>query len=154
MRHNQETRFGRLAIAITLVAGALAVLVFLGTRQNLTYYYEIDELAAATAETKDKVRVSGDVVEGSIVRHDADRTVRFDLRGTAEPGSPAAAPGARLPVVYSGTLPDIFRPGIQVVVEGRLDADGTFRAETLLAKCPSKYQAAGELGGPAAPPRS
>ena len=150
----KRARFGRLAIAITLVTGALTVLVFLGTRQNLTYYYEIDELAAAAARETGMVRVSGDVVEGSIVREESARRVRFELRRTGDSGSSTSNPAPRLPVAYSGTLPDIFRPGIQVVVEGRLEEDGTFRAETLLAKCPSKYQAAGELTGPAAPPRS
>ncbi len=145
----RRARFGRLAIAIGLVAGALAVLVFLGTRQNLTYYYEIDELAAAAAETDGRLRVSGDVVEGSVVKDDAARTVRFAIRGSGSGGSER-----ELSVVYSGTLPDIFRPGIQVVVEGRLEESGTFRAETLLAKCPSKYQAAGDLTATASTPRS
>lgn len=144
----KRARFGRLAVAIGLVAVALAVLVFLGTRQNLTYYYEIDELAAAAARHDGRLRVSGDVVDGSIVRSAEAREIRFALRG-----SPAAGSRRELPVVYSGALPDIFRPGIQVVVEGRLE-DGVFRAETLLAKCPSKYQAAGELTATAPPPRS
>ena len=46
---------------------------------------------------------------------------------------------AAIPVEYTGTLPDIFRPGITVVVEGRLGADGVFHARTLLAKCPSRF---------------
>jgi cytochrome c-type biogenesis protein CcmE len=48
--------------------------------------------------------------------------------------------GGSLPVVYKGMIPDIFGPGIQVVVEGRY-VDGTFQATSLLAKCPSKYTA-------------
>jgi cytochrome c-type biogenesis protein CcmE len=142
--------FGRLAIAIALVAGALGVLVFLGTRQNLTYYYEIDELKAAAARAEGRIRVSGDVVQGSIVKDEATREVRFAIQSTTRGPDPAR----QVPVVYSGTLPDIFRPGIQVVVEGRLDENGTFQAETLLAKCPSKYQAAGKLDAPTTPPRS
>jgi cytochrome c-type biogenesis protein CcmE len=48
--------------------------------------------------------------------------------------------GARaLPVAYSGVVPDIFKDGRQVVVEGALGRDGTFEATTLLAKCPTKY---------------
>ncbi|MBO0782638.1 MAG: cytochrome c maturation protein CcmE, partial [Ktedonobacteraceae bacterium] len=45
-------------------------------------------------------------------------------------------------VAYSGVVPDIFRPGIQVVVEGRYSGQGPFQAQTLLAKCPSKFQSA------------
>ena len=63
----------------------------------------------------------------------------------------AAAARQGLPVVYAGVVPDIFRSGIQVVVEGRFDQGGTFQADRLTAKCPSKYQTAGELGAPASP---
>ena len=145
----RRLKTGRLAIAITLVAGAVAYLVFAATRDNLTYYYEIDELKAATASPGEKIRLSGDVVGGSIVREDATRRVRFAIRGVDAP-----AGSAEIPIVYGGTLPDIFRPDIQVVVEGRLDEGGTFHAETLLAKCPSKYQAEGALADPAQAPKS
>lgn len=144
----RRVRAGRLAIAATLVAGAVAYLVYAATRENLTYYYEIEELQAATANTAGKIRLSGDVVPGSIAKDEATREVRFAIRGT---NAPAGSP--EVPVVYAGTLPDIFRPGIQVVVEGRLD-EGTFHAETLLAKCPSKYQAEGALDESAPAPRS
>ena len=42
-------------------------------------------------------------------------------------------------VDYTGTLPDIFKPGITVVAEGRLGADGVFHARAVLAKCPSRF---------------
>jgi cytochrome c-type biogenesis protein CcmE len=45
-----------------------------------------------------------------------------------------------LPVTYKGTVPDTFKPGIDVLIEGRLDKDGIFRATTILTKCPSKYE--------------
>lgn len=144
----RRLKAGRLAVAVMLVAGAVTWLVFAATRENLTYYYEIDELGAATA-TDDKIRLSGDVVAGSIVREDATRRIRFAIRGT---DAPAGSP--EVPVVYGGTVPDIFRPDIQVVVEGRLDEGGTFHAETLLAKCPSKYQAEGALDESAPAPQS
>ena len=43
---------------------------------------------------------------------------------------------------YHGIVPDTFVDNADVVVEGRLAGDGTFEAHTLLAKCPSKYEAA------------
>src|SRR3977135_3803536 len=46
---------------------------------------------------------------------------------------------ASIPVEYHGTLPDIFQPGITVVAEGRLGADGIFHARAVLAKCPSRF---------------
>jgi cytochrome c-type biogenesis protein CcmE len=44
------------------------------------------------------------------------------------------------PVVYRGIIPDTFTDSVDVVVEGRLGRDGTFRATTLLAKCASRYE--------------
>lgn len=140
----RRTGVGRLAIGIGLVAIALAWLVFAGTRRNLVYYYEVRELVAAPDRHEGPIRISGDVVAGTIQREPDSRAIRFAI------SDPGAKPGAaRVPVRYDGTVPDIFRPGIQVVVEGTLGGDGTFEAETLLAKCPSKYQAAGDLGGSA-----
>lgn len=136
----RRTRFGRLAIGILLVAGATGFLVYKATGDNLTYYREVDELLAAPGSAEGKIRLSGDVVEGSIVRSDVSREIQFAITSPNAGGE-----SARIPVVYSGSVPDIFKPGIQVVVEGSLQEDGTFRARTLLAKCPSKYQAAGEL---------
>jgi cytochrome c-type biogenesis protein CcmE len=49
--------------------------------------------------------------------------------------------GARTyPVTYHGIAPDTFTDGVDVVLEGRLDRDGTFRATTVLAKCASRYE--------------
>ncbi len=154
MSPRRRIRPGRLIIAIGLVAIALGTLVYMGTRRNLTYYYEVDEVRAAEASGH-KIRVSGDVVEGSIQRQPDGRGVRFAIESARADGESGAAGRAahQVPVVYSGTIPDIFRPGIQVVVEGRM-VDGVFHAETLLAKCPSKYQEAGQLDVPRAPARS
>lgn len=158
-RTHRGPRFGRLAIGIALVAAALGYLVYAGTKDNLVYYYEVDEVQAAAARTEGKIRIPGDVVEGSIVRDEDADEIRFSIRGVAAEAeradAPDAAPGATIPVTYAGTVPDIFREGIQVVVEGRVDENGTFQAETLLAKCPSKYQEAGQLSSDPAPaPRS
>jgi cytochrome c-type biogenesis protein CcmE len=145
----KRKRIGRLAIGILLVSVALAWLVFAGTRRNLVYYYEVDELLAASEGLDGDIRISGDVVPGTVEHDAAARELRFAItRVEAPAGSPS------VPIVYQGTVPDIFRPGIQVVVEGRLAEDGTFHAETLLAKCPSKYQAAGDLAAPAPAQRS
>ena len=161
----RRPRIGRLAIGILLVGAALSYLVYAGTKDNLVYYYEVGEVQAAAASTDGRIRVSGDVVEGSIVKDEDARVIRFAIRATNAAGEeqgerdrePAGdvAPAQSIPVVYAGTVPDIFREGIQVVVEGKMGSDGTFEAETLLAKCPSKYQEAGQLSAEPAPaPRS
>ena len=163
----RRPRIGRLAIGIVLVGAALSYLVYAGTKDNLVYYYEVDEVQAAAASTDGRIRVSGDVVEGSILKDEETREIRFAIRAAKSGGegdydvegrSGDAASGSAaesIPVIYAGTVPDIFREGIQVVVEGTMGSDGTFEAETLLAKCPSKYQEAGQLSAEPAPaPRS
>ncbi|MDE3078302.1 MAG: cytochrome c maturation protein CcmE, partial [Chloroflexota bacterium] len=77
------------------------------------------------------VRVAGIVDGPSIVKDATTGTLKF----TAEDSS------GKLPVVYrGGAVPDIFGPGIQVVVEGKYKADGTFQANNVLAQCPSRYE--------------
>ena len=74
------------------------------------------------------VRVLG-VVQNDVVRSEGGLHVHFT----------AAAGGQSMPVDYRGTLPDIFKPGAQVVVDGQLGPDGVFHARTLQAKCPSRF---------------
>jgi cytochrome c-type biogenesis protein CcmE len=59
--------------------------------------------------------------------------------------------GQGLPVSYVGTdpLPDTFKDGAQCLVEGKVSQDGHFVAETLQAKCASKYEAAPGQAQPA-----
>ncbi len=143
----RPVRMGRLAIGILLVASATGFLVYKATGENLTYYREVDELLAAESiPPGEKIRLSGDVVEGSVVKSAESRAIEFEITETGSDGA------SRIPIAYDGAVPDIFKPGIQVVVEGRMDDSGTFQAETLLAKCPSKYQAAGELSEEASHP--
>lgn len=137
----RPVRLGRLAIGMLLIASATGFLVYKATGDNLTYYKKVDELLAADpGSVSGKVRLSGDVVDGTIARDDDGKSIRFAIR---DPGAGESAPMIR--VAYTGIVPDIFKPGIQVVVEGKMDENGVFQADNLLAKCPSKYQAAGQL---------
>jgi cytochrome c-type biogenesis protein CcmE len=116
-------------LAITV---AVAYLIVANTSANAAYYMTIKELRACHDCSGRIVRVLGVVAPHSVVRDDRTQEVRF----TMTEGSDALA------VTYSGVVPDIFRPGIQVVVEGKPGAAPVFHAQTLLAKCPSKFQSA------------
>ena len=118
----------KFVVAGAIVLLAIGYLVFTGLSSASVYYLTVSELKAQGAPEGRSVRVSGDVVPGSIVREGS--TVRFAI----------ADAGGSLPVVYQGVVPDIFGDTIQVVVEGRTGADGAFQATTLLAKCPSKFE--------------
>ncbi len=115
-----------------VVAACVGYLVYTATGSTAEYYQTISEAKARTAETSN-VRVLG-TVQNDVQKLDGGQEVRF----TAADGG-----GAAMLVDYRGTLPDIFKPGIQVVVEGRTGGDGVFHARTLLAKCPSRFTAQG-----------
>lgn len=108
-----------LALALTLVAFAL------GNRTN--YFRTPAQIAAGEAGFGERLRVGGLVKAASVKR--GNGTVRFVVTDT----------GADVVVRYAGILPDLFREGQGIVVDGRLEADGTFTADTVLAKHDETY---------------
>ena len=80
------------------------------------------------------VKMGARVVKGSIQHDVGAQTYTFRVTDGEQ----------SYPVVYRGLAPDTFTDEVEVVVEGRLQPDGTFRATTLLAKCGSRYEAVPE----------
>lgn len=119
-----------------VLAACVAYLVVSATGSSAEYYQTVAELRAHPGGTGD-VRVLG-TVQDDIARSDGGLHVRFT----------AKQDGQSMPVDYQGTVPDIFQPGIQVVVDGRMGSDGVFHARTLEAKCPSKFSSAQSQGTP------
>ncbi|HEY4025910.1 MAG TPA: cytochrome c maturation protein CcmE [Candidatus Dormibacteraeota bacterium] len=118
-----------------VVAACLGYLVVSATGSSAEYYQTIAEMRAHPASGD--VRVLG-IVQDDVSRTDGGLHVRFT----------AADAGQTMPVDYRGALPDIFRPGIQVVVDGRVGSDGVFHARALEAKCPSRFSSAQSQGTP------
>ena len=116
----------RWGLPAAVVAACVGYLIYSASGGSTEYYVTVSELRA-NAPAGD-VRVAG-VVQDDVTRTDGGLHVTF----TENDGT------ASMPVDYKGTLPDIFKPGITVVVEGTLGDDGVFRARTLLAKCPSRF---------------
>lgn len=117
-----------------IVVLALAVLLFNSMQGSTVYYLTVSELKAkaGTMGSQD-VRVAGKAVDGTIQWDAANRTANFEV---------VDQNGAKMPVTYQGLVPDTFKDGSDVVIEGKLDSQGVFQAHTLLAKCPSKYEPA------------
>ncbi len=114
------------------ILGAVLYLVFANTQANAVYYMTVPELKHCTTCMVQSVRVAGVVEADSVARNDAQQLISFTITDGKQ----------SLPVTYTGVVPDNFRPGIQVVVEGHYTGQGPFKAQTLLAKCPSKFQSA------------
>jgi len=117
----------KLVGVVVVVAVCVGYLIYAASGGSAEYYLTVSELRAQQPATGD-VRVAG-VVENDVVRSDGGLHVRFTEKDST----------ASVLVDYSGPVPDIFQPGITVVAEGRLGADGVFHARQLLAKCPSRF---------------
>ena len=121
----------RLLIGGIVILVALGYLIYSAASGSAAYYVTIGELAEG-GPTRRNVRVSGNVVGESIVWEAREMRLQFEMVDDS----------GRLPVVYDGARPDMFRDEAEVVVEGKLGADGVFEARTMLLKCPSKYEEA------------
>jgi cytochrome c-type biogenesis protein CcmE len=119
----------RWALPALVVAGCVGYLIYAASGGSAEYYLTVTELRSHTGSGI--VRVAG-VVEDDVQKSNGGLHVMF----TEKDGT------ASVPVDYTGTLPDIFKPGITVVAEGKLGNDGVFHARTLLAKCPSRFSTA------------
>lgn len=125
----------KLVVAILIVASCISYLVFAGVKETFVYYLTIDELLAKTPEVyDDKVRVSGKVLPGSI-DNDIERSLKFKITDGKN----------IIDVEYKGIVPDIFADDVEAVVEGNLTDQNVFKADLLLAKCPTKYEGEDQL---------
>ena len=123
----------RFLIGGLIIVLALSYLGYTGFKSSATYYYTVNELTAlGNSVSGDIVRVNGQVVDGSVEQDITERTLRFNMIDPEEEDS--------LPVVYQGIVPDSFKAGREVVVEGYLIPSGIFKADNILTKCPSKYE--------------
>lgn len=120
-----------------VVAAAIASLAFFAVRDNMVYYYTVTEVLGKGESAN--VRVAGDLVNGTLVKGGIGEPIEFEIFDKD-------APENTLLVAFTGTVPDTFKDDpntpIEVVVEGDLRSDGTFVADFMLAKCPSKYESA------------
>ncbi len=117
--------------AAALFICGMGYLVWQGISANSVYFLNVSEALAMPSEELGAARLFGTVAEGE-TRMDNGLGVRFFLED-------AAAPGQKLLVEYRGVVPDTFKPGAEVIVEGNMQS-AAFNAKTLMTKCPSKYE--------------
>ncbi len=118
---------------LTLIFGALAVLglaaglMLFALRDNIVFFYTPSELAQKQVAPGARLRIGGLVKEGSVARNGKD--VAFIVTDKTKD----------LDVAYTGLLPDLFREGQGVVVDGMLQPGGKFKADSVLAKHDERY---------------
>jgi cytochrome c-type biogenesis protein CcmE len=113
-----------------VVLGFIAVVLAM-TLMTGSYWLTVSELQAdASRYAGENVRVSGAVLQESADWNPQEVTLRFIVSDES---------GAQLPIVFFGPRPDNFVRATEAIVEGRLLPDGSFQADNLLLKCPSRY---------------
>ena len=121
-----------IAIACGLAAlGVATALVLNAFNSNLVFFFSPTQVVAKEAPVGRSFRVGGLVEMGSIKREAQGLTTRFVVTDTAK----------TIPVTYTGLLPDLFKEGKGVVAQGKLGADGIFKADQVLAKHDENYMA-------------
>ena len=108
---------------------ALAVgLVLVALEDNIVFFYSPSDVAEQKVAPGQRFRLGGLVEDGSVKRGEGT-VVEFSVTDNAEV----------VRVRFNGVLPDLFREGQGVVTEGKIAPDGTFRADTVLAKHDENY---------------
>ena len=143
-RWEESEGVGHLLTRRKMWIGGLAVfagvgyLVSTALGGSTVYYLTVSELRALPESRRNEpVRVAGHVAPGTIVRPNGGGPIHFAITDQTA-GTRRVAP---LPVVYGGLVPDVFNDNIEVVVQGHYTGE-QFEATMLLAKCPSKFEAA------------
>ena len=127
----QGKRKQRLIFVVTLLIGfgAATALALFAFQQNLLYFYSPSQLSAGEISAEQTFRLGGLVVEGSVERDSDGITTLFDLTDSVE----------SVRVTYTGLLPDLFREGQGIVAQGKLNSEGVFVAQEVLAKHDENY---------------
>jgi cytochrome c-type biogenesis protein CcmE len=119
----------RVVIALVAIVGALGWVAAEGLSSSLVYYKTPTELLAQGADAVgDRLRLGGEVLPGSVDTRGGTTTFLVS-DGTS-----------RMTVIDRGDLPELFRDGQGVVVEGTLGRDGAFHADTVLIKHNGVYE--------------
>lgn len=98
-------------------------------QDNLLYFYSVSDVASGKAPAAREFRVGGMVIKGSFKRPAGSLEARFILTDYAHD----------VTVRYTGVLPDLFREGQGIIARGRMEGDGTFVAQEVLAKHDENY---------------
>ena len=126
-----KTRHKRLILLVVALAGLglAAWLVLSAFQKNLVFFFTPSQVMKGEAPKGRSFRIGGMVEQGSLQRKGDGVAGSFVVTDTVH----------RMPVVYRGILPDLFKEGKGVVAQGRLDANGQFVADEVLAKHDENY---------------
>jgi cytochrome c-type biogenesis protein CcmE len=122
----RQKRFAWIAAGLAVLSVAVGLVLY-ALSSNIVFFFTPTQIAANEAPQGRTFRIGGLVEPGSLKREGID--VSFKVTDNAK----------AIPVVYRGTLPDLFKEGKGVVAQGTLGADGVFKASEVLAKHDENY---------------
>ncbi len=141
-----------------LILAAVVYLIASSTQASAEYFMTIDEVQAQKSEITGKsLRISGAVIGDTIAYDPETLTLTFEVAHVTGDNDEIESNGGlaqvlhdatvdpnrtRLVVHYTGPVPDLLQNEAQAIMTGQLNADGTFYADELLLKCPTKYEEA------------
>jgi cytochrome c-type biogenesis protein CcmE len=134
-------RYIKISITALVLASAFGFLMWTTLREGTEYFKHVDEVAVDQQAWEGKqLQLHGYVIPGSIMAKPNTMDIRFKIQNNP---IRAGEPGHVMNVTYSGIVPDTFKGEAEVVLRGKLSADG-FHTDPngVIAKCPSKYEAA------------
>lgn len=135
-----SSRTVRAVVSVAVIVLAVGALFFVMMRGSADYYKEVQEVTPQPQAWYGKnLQLRGFVVENTIERRPNTLDYRFKIQND----------GAVIQTSYTGVVPDTFKDGAEVVVKGKLAPDG-FHAESMTAKCPSRYETAPNPSGTSA----
>ncbi len=128
----------KVLIAILVIVLGVGFLIYRGLSNTSVYYMTVAELKTSALGQQigpnQAVRVGGLVVADSVDYNQRELVLRFALKDEGNPQQTLTA-------VYKGARPDAFEPDIEALLEGTYNRNSNlFEAQTLLVKCPSKYE--------------
>jgi len=124
----RQKKFAFIVAGIAGVGIAVGLVLF-ALKDNVSLYFTPTQVFNKEAPAGRSFRIGGMVVEHSLKREADGLTSHFEITDTAK----------SMPVTYKGILPDLFKEGKGVVAEGKLDANGVFMADQVLAKHDENY---------------
>ena len=122
----------KILVGVIVIGGGIGYFMWQAMQSSWSYYYSVDDFTQQESTVQShSLRLAGKVKSGSIQRDLEKMDLTFILSGSE----------ATIPLNYKGLIPDNFAEDREVVVQGRLDTNGVFKAEKLMTKCESKYEA-------------
>jgi len=118
-----------LLVASLCLLGVAVGLALYAFQSRIVFFFSPSDVVADRPDVGRVVRLGGLVEAGSVARQGDGSTITFKVTDLAN----------AVAVSYRGVLPDLFREGQGVVVEGAYSADGKFTATEVLAKHDEKY---------------